>query len=422
MILSLINIKPAFALWLTLGVYHFWDLTLSFRCGAVYYFPFENPTNCAEVHTGSLILVGMLWGLFLLVAARLKLISWASSNNDEIPSLSPGTRHLKPISLAWITFLSTVVAWEAITTPEPVWQTIQPAHIPPARTEASLVYDTQRSVAVLFGGTPSWTQTQGWATINDTWEWNGSDWTQHHPSHTPSPRYAAMMAFDETRGVSVLFGGIGQDQNSQSTIYGDTWEWNGQDWIEVFPSISPSARQGASMYFDPLRGTVVVYGGFYFEKDTATNIFFDDAWEWNGTDWRQIPFDESRKNSASAIIFDPIHQIPMLMDAEGLWLWQESKWTPANFPTNPPPRWSSRMIYHPAAQQIILFAGYKDTDIFNDTWTYNGQTWQQVITKLQPPRRYGHNLFYDPVRGSVVLFGGLEGGTFYNDMWELMLP
>ncbi|RPI88853.1 MAG: hypothetical protein EHM40_21955 [Chloroflexi bacterium] len=230
------------------------------------------------------------------------------------------------------------------------------------------------------------------------------------------------MAFDEKRGIAVLFGGSGHDQDHQSIIYGDTWEWNGKDWVEVSPSVSPPARENASIYFDPLRGAVVVYGGDYLEPDTATNIFLDDAWEWDGQEWRQITFDQSRRNSASAIVFDPIHQVPMLMDAEGLWLWQDALWIPANFNAGAPSRWSSQMVYNPASQQIVLFGGFKDTEVFNDTWSYNGQTWQQVITKVQPPRRHGHNLFYDPVRGSVLLFGGLDGGLFHGDMWELVQP
>ena len=80
------------------------------------------------------------------------------------------------------------------------------------------------------------------------------------------------------------------------------------------------------------------------------------------------------------------------------------------------------MVYHPMLQQIVLYGGYKDKDVFDDTWVYDGQTWQQVITAVHPPRRHGHNLFYDQTRARIMLFGGLEGSTFYNDMWELVQP
>jgi hypothetical protein len=290
------------------------------------------------------------------------------------------------------------------------------------RTEASLAYDTKRSIAVLFGGTSRWTQTEGWESTNDTWEWNGNDWVQYQPEHSPLPRYSAGIAFDENRGVAVLFGGIGQNPAYQNIFYSDTWEWDGQDWQEVSPSTRPPARQDPSMFFDPLQGTVVMYGGYYIDPATQTSVFLDDAWEWDGETWRQLVFDEPRRNSASAIVYDPIRQLPMLMDAEGLWFWQESSWVQPNFPVSPPSRWGSQMIYNPDIQQIILFGGFKDKDVFDDTWTYDGQSWQQVITKVRPPRRNGHNMFYDQTRERVVLFGGLDGGIFYNDMWELVQP
>ncbi len=69
-----------------------------------------------------------------------------------------------------------------------------------------------------------------------------------------------------------------------------------------------------------------------------------------------------------------------------------------------------------------MFGGFKDKDVFDDTWLLNSQGWEQLITKTKPPRRNGHNMFYDSTRGTIVLFGGLDGGTFYNDLWELVQP
>lgn len=415
--LSLLNAKPAFALWIGMSMYHFFSLSNAFGCKGVNYFAFENAGNCSEIHSGVLIVAGILWGLVLLVAARRGLVSWIAPAREEISA-----KGLRVFSISWIALMSLTVTLAVILTPKPAWRLVQTAHAPLDRTEASLAYDTRRSVAVLFGGTTSWTQKTGWTATNDTWEWDGSDWIQLHTAHSPSPRFAAGMAFDETRGVTVLFGGSGQDANYQTTFNGDTWEWNGKDWLEISPPLSPPPRQDPNMFFDPLRGTVVIHGGYFFEPITQTKVFLDDAWEWDGKVWERIAFDEPRRNSASAIVYDPIRQIPLLMDVEGLWSWQESRWVPASFPTNPPSRWGSAMVYQPRLQQIVLYGGYKDKDVFDDTWVYDGQTWQQVITTVQPPRRNGHNLFYDQTRGRILLFGGLDGSILYNDMWELEQP
>ena len=245
---------------------------------------------------------------------------------------------------------------------------------------------------------------------------------QLKPNHSPSPRFAAGMAFDETRGVAVLFGGSGQDESHQTTFNSDTWEWNGQDWLDASPALSPPARQAPAMFFDPVRGAVVLYGGYSVDPQTQTTVFLDDAWAWDGKSWQQIAFVQPRISSSGVVIFDPIQQLPMLMDGEGVWVWQEGLWTQPNFSTSPPGRWESNMAYDSQHQRIVLIGGFKDKDVFDDTWLYDGQSWQQMVSHSQPPARNGHSLFYDRTRGAVVLFGGLNGGTFYNDMWELVQP
>lgn len=229
------------------------------------------------------------------------------------------------------------------------------------------------------------------------------------------------MAFDEKRGVTVLFGGMLQLSPLQNNFFSDTWEWDGEDWQKTSPTTSPPGRQDQLMFFDPVRGTVVMYGGYYIDEN-RTNVFLDDTWEWDGETWRQLLFDETRRSSGSSMIYDPFQQLPMLMDGEGLWVWQESYWTQPHFPVSPSSRWGTQMVYNQDLENIVLFGGSKDQNNLDDTWTYDGQTWQQVITKERPPRRSGHNLFFDRTRNRVVLFGGLDGGTLYNDMWELVQP
>ena len=53
----------------------------------------------------------------------------------------------------------------------------------------------------------------------------------------PLPRYITAMAHDSVRGRTVLFGG-----RNGTTLYGDTWEWNGTAWTQKSPPFSPSPR------------------------------------------------------------------------------------------------------------------------------------------------------------------------------------
>jgi hypothetical protein len=80
-----------------------------------------------------------------------------------------------------------------------------------------MAYDSARGTIVLFGGRTIGTT----AYFSDTWEWNGSNWTQRNPTASPTSRSAPSMVYDSGRGVMVLFGGA-----SASTPYlSDTWEY-----------------------------------------------------------------------------------------------------------------------------------------------------------------------------------------------------
>jgi hypothetical protein len=55
--------------------------------------------------------------------------------------------------------------------------------------------------------------------MNDTWVWNGSDWTEEPNTGLPPVRFSQAMAYDSSHGEVVLFGG----QNTG--FYGDTYVW-----------------------------------------------------------------------------------------------------------------------------------------------------------------------------------------------------
>ncbi len=96
-----------------------------------------------------------------------------------------------------------------------------------------MVYDTARGVIVLFGGQrqarPAGSlQLEVIQTLNDTWEFDGEVWYEVSPRQVPPARYGHAMAYDEARGVVVLFGGIAAD----GTYLNDTWEYNGLTWTQ----------------------------------------------------------------------------------------------------------------------------------------------------------------------------------------------
>ncbi|MBK8096997.1 MAG: hypothetical protein IPK26_07815 [Planctomycetes bacterium] len=138
----------------------------------------------------------------------------------------------------------------------------------------AIACDTIRGVTVLFGGWQGGSQH-----FADTWEWNGTAWLQRS-SGGPYPRRYPAMAFDRQRGVVMLFGGV--TQLSGETRLGDAWEWNGSYWREHWGVPGPIARGNASMVHDSRRQRIVLTGG------STGGAALYDTWEWDGAAWMQV--------------------------------------------------------------------------------------------------------------------------------------
>ncbi len=155
------------------------------------------------------------------------------------------------------------------------WSEAAPAHTPPPTVYCGLAFQTHLSKGVLFGlGHSSIPE----ALRTSTWSWDGTDWILEHPSHSPAARYSPEMAYDAARRQTVLFGG---QSSSGTQYYDETWLWDGTDWTKATPSRSPPGRHGGSMTYDPVGQRIVLVGG----SDGLT--LFNDTWLWDGTIWTE---------------------------------------------------------------------------------------------------------------------------------------
>jgi hypothetical protein len=95
-----------------------------------------------------------------------------------------------------------------------------------------MAYDAALGQAVLFGGSNG-----GGTPLNDTWVWDGTNWTQADPANSPSGRVWADMAYDPQQSRVVLFGGLNLD------FFNDTWVYEPQLAASpsplTFPNIVP---------------------------------------------------------------------------------------------------------------------------------------------------------------------------------------
>jgi hypothetical protein len=85
-------------------------------------------------------------------------------------------------------------------------------------------------------------------------------WTQVATTGPPSPRSNHGLAYDSARGVTVLFGGFATGPPAPRPL-ADTWEWDGSLWKQV-ATTGPSPRFFNELAYDSTRGVTVLFGGF----------------------------------------------------------------------------------------------------------------------------------------------------------------
>jgi N-acetylneuraminic acid mutarotase len=124
-----------------------------------------------------------------------------------------------------------------------------------------MLYDRQHDRVVLFGGRCMDKRCTKNASLNDTWVYDlfTNTWTRMSPPVSPPRRANHMMAYDSVNNVTVLFGG----RDESGVIYGDLWiyDYENNQWTELFPAESPSARRMGSLVYDPDQNLFVLYGG-----------------------------------------------------------------------------------------------------------------------------------------------------------------
>ena len=149
---------------------------------------------------------------------------------------------------------------------------------PGSRVHSAMVYDSRRKLVVLFGGFD-----QQYKAHNDLWGWNGKEW-QKLSEEGPPPRSHHAMAFDVDSGSLVLFGGLKAARSTAAL--NDTWIWNGKQWTEVKTASGPAPRSNHVMAYDRGRHKIVLYGGGSFDGQNRKS--YQDTWEWDGKRWQLV--------------------------------------------------------------------------------------------------------------------------------------
>jgi hypothetical protein len=295
---------------------------------------------------------------------------------------------------------------------------------PSARFGSAMAYDAASGESILFGG-----QNADGSYLNDTWSWNGINWTELHPQTSPPPRVGAQAVYDGASNSIVLYGGKGRLSADTEGSFSDLWSWNGSNWVQLHSRHSPPARAGANLAYDSDMHTVVLFGG---DGGSRVPIYMNDLWLWNGSDWvQEHPGNAPPGRSDASLVFDEAsHRLVLFGGASGIplsdtWTWSGQAWTALHPSTSPVGRYAAGATYDSLRGTVVIFGG-EGGDInqgpvhsLADLWEWNGVTWLQLAGG-GPPARSLASMSYDAARRVIVVFGGpseAKAGAPLGDTW-----
>ncbi|HUX08237.1 MAG TPA: kelch repeat-containing protein [Acidobacteriota bacterium] len=272
---------------------------------------------------------------------------------------------------------------------------------PFARSDHKMVFDSKRSVVVLFGGKDR----AGY--FGDTWEWDGASWTKVSETG-PTPRYRHAMAYHAATGKTVLFGGY---STAGYSLTADTWVWNGKKWRQL-PATGPSPRMGAAMAYDDAREVTVLLGGM-----DASRKELGDTWEFNGHKWRKVSDAGPKAACSYGMAYDaPRGKVIAYGGSMGTttWFWNGVRWSRDTYPW-PPAVNNAAMVWDENHEEAVLFGGqFTYQGPTNQTWLWDGDAWSLSDRggKGSPEIRLEHALVYESTHKRVVLYGGAYESTW----------
>ncbi|MEI8191920.1 MAG: kelch repeat-containing protein, partial [candidate division NC10 bacterium] len=205
----------------------------------------------------------------------------------------------------------------------------------------------------------------------------------------------------------------------------DTWAFNPatQQWTELHPATSPSARAWAQMAFDPGSGKVILFGGF----NGVTS--FNDTWAFDPTssEWSELtPTGEAPTPRAQAgfsfcgypggggghlLLYGGIERQDLIV-AHDSFLYDPAanQWQLLSEAGEPTPSYAGTLSFDAAGGRAIYFGGTSDLypGSLNETWAFSAVNhhWKWLDQGSPPPPRSRVSATFDTQCGRFLVFGG----------------
>ncbi len=287
---------------------------------------------------------------------------------------------------------------------------------PPARWQTAAAYDPVRAVVVLYGG-----RSAAGSNTNDTWEFDGTAWTQRTPTGTPLALRGHAMYFDASINETFLYGGITSGTNPT----GQAYFYNGSRWNATLGAISPGSRLYPAIVWDPARNTGMICGG------STGSVSLTDTWT-SVPAWALKASSGLGQRAGHTLFFDPsINKSVTHGGASNntfTLLWNGTSWEFGPF-SGPASRWIAASAYDAGRARGVLFGGGLAPGstagaVSNETWEWNGSSWS-LVDSSGPASGQGAVMFYHAGVGKLFLYGGADAagtpsGSTY--VWTTSAP
>ncbi len=267
----------------------------------------------------------------------------------------------------------------------------------PVVARAALAGDIARAEVVLFGGVDEGGAAAALAPVGDTWTFDGEQWRERAPSRRPPARHGAAMAYDVDADLTVLFGGTGEG----GTLLDDTWVWDGADWTlvdAIDAPDAPSARTGAGLA--SLASTapgLLLFGG------ETTGGVDDETWRFDALalTWTLIDVaatgDVPPARADFAITSDAIRGGVILFGGatdgaplDDVWLFAEDSWSELSIGAGvgAPEAQAGATLFFDVARGVPVFVGTDAAGVAAVARAIDDDdTWSALGTNVEPSTR-----------------------------------
>jgi hypothetical protein len=286
---------------------------------------------------------------------------------------------------------------------------------PDARDHVFFTYFPYKNQIILYGGSGV---DKGKYTWNaDTWSWSNGTWKDEN-NGIPG-KITSMSSVSVPHNQTLLMvGGI----NPEKGDLNETWILENDVW-KLFEGNSPTARLSPAMAYDPVNKIVVLFSG------CAGNKYPSDTWEWNGNDWIQKS-SVGPEGLCRASLFYDLNRKKILLfggvndkgiKTNEMWEWDGLAWNKVNQGNEiPEPRSNFLIAFDENRKRAVLFGGSGNSGILDDLWEWDGNLWNKVETQGEKPsKREVYGITYHKQLKKIFIYGGRSGfAKPFGDLWS----